>query len=107
MNDLISRGKLIAELNDQIKACERAPHDSRIHRWAAGLKAAVVIVNGLDGEDAEPVRHGRWTMNSDKPDTIICSVCDKGFDVWKHEANDFRYCPHCGAEMDAEKEEPQ
>lgn len=54
MNDLISRNKLLAELNDQIKACERAPHDSRLYRWAAGLKAGVVIVNGLDGKVAEP-----------------------------------------------------
>lgn len=54
MSDLISRNKLLVELNDQIKACERAPHDSRLYRWAAGLKAGVVIVNGLDGEVAEP-----------------------------------------------------
>ena len=50
---------------------------------------------------AEPVRHARWTMNSDRPDTIICNVCDSGFDVWKHEAKDFQYCPGCGARMDA------
>ena len=51
--------------------------------------------------DVAPVRHGRWEMNSDRPDNIICTNCDAGFDVWKHEAKDFNYCPNCGAKMDA------
>ena len=48
------------------------------------------------------VRHGRWIMNSNRPDMIICSYCDAGFDVWKHEENDFYYCPHCNTKMDFE-----
>ena len=48
----------------------------------------------------DPVRHGRWEMDSDRPDTIICTDCDAGFDVWKHESKDFRFCPNCGARMD-------
>ena len=53
--------------------------------------------------DVAPVRHGRWEMNSDRPDNIICTNCDVGFDVWKHEAKDFNYCPNCGAIMDLEE----
>lgn len=53
---------------------------------------------------SEPVRQGCWTMNSNRPDTIICNVCDSGFDVWKHEAKDFQYCPACGARMDAKED---
>ena len=52
--------------------------------------------------DVAPVRHGRWEMNSDRPDNIICTNCDVGFDVWKHEAKDFNYCQNCGAKMDLE-----
>lgn len=48
------------------------------------------------------VRHGRWIMNSNRPDIIICSHCDAGFDVWKHEKKDFNYCPHCNTKMDFE-----
>lgn len=48
--------------------------------------------------DMAPVVHGRWETNSDRPDTLICSVCKCGFDMWKHEPH--RYCPNCGAKMD-------
>lgn len=48
--------------------------------------------------DAMPVRHGQWETNSDRPDTLICSVCKCGFDMWKHDPHN--YCPNCGAKMD-------
>ena len=48
--------------------------------------------------DAVPVRHGRWETNSDRPDTLICSVCKCGFDMWKHDPHNF--CSNCGAKMD-------
>ena len=48
--------------------------------------------------DAVPVRHGHWETNSDRPDTLICSVCKCGFDMWKHDPHNF--CPSCGAKMD-------
>ena len=53
--------------------------------------------------DAVPVRHGHWETNSDRPDTLICSVCKCGFDMWKHDPHNF--CPNCGAKMDKEKNE--
>lgn len=48
--------------------------------------------------DYAPVVHGRWETNSDMPDTLICSVCKCGFDMWKHDPHN--YCPNCGARMD-------
>ena len=48
--------------------------------------------------NAVPVRHGQWETNSDRPDTLICSVCKCGFDMWKHDPHNF--CPNCGAKMD-------
>ena len=44
-----------------------------------------------------PVVHGRWETNSDRPDSLICSVCKCGFDMWKHDLHN--YCPNCGAKM--------
>ena len=44
-----------------------------------------------------PVVHGRWETNSDRPDSLICSVCKCGFDMWKHDPHN--YCPNCGAKM--------
>ena len=48
--------------------------------------------------DAVPVRYGQWETNSDRSDTLICSVCKCGFDMWKHDPHNF--CPNCGAKMD-------
>ena len=53
-----------------------------------------------DAADVVPVRHGRWVMSSDRPDTIICTCCDSAFDVWKADIKRHHYCPNCGARMD-------
>jgi len=47
------------------------------------------------------VKHGEWETCSDRPDRLICSVCDCGFDMWKHDRHN--YCPNCGAKMDGGK----
>lgn len=54
----------------------------------------------LPAADVAPVRHGRWAMSSDRPDTIICTCCDSAFDVWKADIKRHHYCPNCGARMD-------
>ena len=50
--------------------------------------------------DVAEVVHGEWETNSDRPDSLICSVCKCGFDMWKHDPHN--YCPNCGAKMDLE-----
>ncbi len=52
----------------------------------------------LPAADVAPVRHGQWGTHSDRPDSLICSVCNCGFDMWKHDTHN--YCPNCGAKMD-------
>ena len=47
--------------------------------------------------EAGPVKRGRWETNSDRPDSLICSICKCGFDMWKHDPHN--YCPNCGAKM--------
>ena len=54
----------------------------------------------LPAADVAPVRHGRWGTHSDRPDSLICSVCNCGFDMWKHDPHN--YCPNCGAKMDGD-----
>ena len=58
----------------------------------------VKILNQFPAADVEPVKHGRWETNSDRPDSLICSICKCGFDMWKHDPHN--YCPNCGAKMD-------
>ena len=60
-------------------------------------------INGIPAADVAPVRHGRWETNSDRPDSLICSICKCGFDMWKHEPHN--YCPNCGAKMDGERKD--
>ena len=52
--------------------------------------------------DVAPMVHGRWETNSDRPDSLICSVCKCGFDMWKHDPHN--YCPNCGAKMEQESQ---
>ena len=60
------------------------------------------IIQFFPAADVKPVRHGRWETNSDRPDSLICSVCKCGFDMWKHDPHNF--CPNCGAKMDERNE---
>ena len=64
---------------------------------------SVYDVAMLPAADVAPVRHGRWGTHSDRPDSLICSVCNCGFDMWKHDPHN--YCPNCGAKMDDELNE--
>ena len=48
--------------------------------------------------DVVQMVHGQWETSSDRPDSLICSVCKCGFDMWKHDPHNF--CPNCGAKMD-------
>ena len=48
--------------------------------------------------DVTQMVHGQWETSSDRPDSLICSVCKCGFDMWKHDPHNF--CPNCGAKMD-------
>ena len=55
-------------------------------------------ISKLPAADVAPVVHGKWRTHSDRPDSLICSVCNCGFDMWKHDPHN--YCPNCGAKMD-------
>ena len=52
----------------------------------------------IPAADVAPVVHGQWETSSDRPDSLICSVCKCGFDMWKHDPHN--YCPNCGSKMD-------
>ena len=68
--------------------------------WDGHTSKDVRRLLSLPDADVAPVRHGRWVMSSDRPDTIICACCDSVFDVWKADIKRHHYCPNCGAKMD-------
>lgn len=72
-------------------------------RTCGDYAAAWSEIRKLPAADVAPVVHGRWTMSSDRPDTIICSNCHEAFDVWKVDINRYHFCPSCGAKMDEEE----
>ena len=55
----------------------------------------------IPAADVAPMVHGQWETSSDRPDSLICSVCKCGFDMWKHDPHN--YCPNCGSKMDGGK----
>ena len=73
------------------------PHPNAYHL----TNYATLILREAPTVDAVQVVHGRWETNSDRPDTLICSICKCGFDMWKHDPHNF--CPNCGAKMDGDE----
>ena len=57
------------------------------------------LVNGVSSADVAPVRHGRWVTDEEDDGWVWnkCSEC--GY----HMLSDHRYCPNCGARMDAKE----
>lgn len=90
MSEYIERDKLIDDLT------QLAKYQTGERQQA--ILGVIETVRLRKAADVEPVRHGRWKTNSDRPDTLICSVCKRGFDMWKHDPHNF--CPNCGAKMD-------
>ena len=74
-----------------------APNTENALYKASSIYSAI---DNAPAADVVPVRHGKWETNSDRPDSLICSVCKCGFDMWKHDPHN--YCPNCGAKMDLE-----
>lgn len=65
--------------------------------YEQGWDEALSYIEKIPAADVAPVRYGHWETNSDRHDSLICSVCKCGFDMWKHDPHN--YCPHCGAKM--------
>ena len=82
------------------KYIERKALRDTLYDADAITMSGVKILNQFPSADVAPVRHGRWGTHSDRPDSLICSVCNCGFDMWKHDPHN--YCPNCGAKMDLE-----
>ena len=90
-------------LEELMKFPIRRNHYDKEHgneHFIYGIETVLEYAENLPAADVAPVVHGRWETNSDRPDTLICSVCKCGFDMWKHDHHNF--CPNCGAKMDEE-----
>ena len=89
------------KLEDLMEFPIRLDHYDKEHgdvNFVYGIETVLEYAENLPAADVAPIVHGRWESNSDRPDTLICSVCKCGFDMWKHDPHNF--CPNCGAKMD-------
>ena len=68
-------------------------------RYTEGWNDCMMRVKSMVSKEptiyAVPVVYGYWETNSDRLDSLICSVCKCGFDMRKHDPHNF--CPNCGA----------
>lgn len=98
------REKTVTGMAEYIER-EAAQASCRKYSFAESYDAFAVdcILKSIHAADVAPVRHGRWVTHSDRPDSLICSVCKCGFDMWKHDPHN--YCPNCGADMRGSSDE--
>lgn len=118
MNDLISRSALLEALDKLYMAALRKTGSSVETIYE--LDHLAMLVKDAPAVDAEAVRHGVWLTDlynmktyetytvpfeSWKHSDAYCSVCKQSALCNGHEEDvDSRYCPNCGAKMDAEVE---
>ena len=101
---LIDAEKLAEVLNRYLAAPHVQLRNSDISvGLRMGIKTCLTFLNNANTIEAEAVKHGRWETNSDRPDSLICSICKCGFDMWKHDPHN--YCPNCGAKMYGDRKE--
>lgn len=103
-NDLISRSALRESMCGELKRLADIAY-FKLRNDADRMERAIrAVIDVAPAVDAEPVRHG-WWINKTKPIYAAfdyrfdCSVCKHIFYAGGIER--FRYCPWCGAKMDA------
>lgn len=101
MSDLISRETTLNVLKERY--CEGCTYYGvRCKSVLAGncpIYNVIIAVDAVQAVDAEIVRHGKWKSMGDCGVTE-CSACE-----WNTEeyVGDYKYCPCCGAKMDADE----
>lgn len=70
------------------------------------LDKAERAISEMPTADVQPVKHGRWEVNSDYPDRLICNQCNSTYDMYFSERDSMHYCPNCGSKnrMDGDSE---
>ena len=97
-DDLISRTATLKDLQHKKEALKNYAATAD---FACGYLSAIsdfsAQIEHAPAVDAEPVRHGWWNAEYEYEDFLyaLCSVCNEE-SKYMH-----KYCPNCGAKMDA------
>jgi hypothetical protein len=75
---------------------------SDIERYEEGVEFAISCLEYMETIEAEPAKHGKWTIEDLTPGTmrVKCSKCR--ISRWMERGRFYKYCPNCGARMDGE-----
>ena len=98
MNDLISRQAAIDALKEKV-----------FQNLSDEFYGAMQVLDELPPAEVEPVKRGKWIYdNQFHWYRASCSECGykRVTDIKAEKWNGWKYCPSCGAKMDAEEGEP-
>ena len=91
---------------------EREAAEKVIDRFAGYLDDDMIfrikyaIRKHIPAADVEPVKHGHFRRLTFSGDTIICSECKMAYNIFEtNGAENFNFCPHCGAKLDGKEVE--
>lgn len=74
-------------------------------KYCRGIVFSISDVR-LPAADVAPVKHGHFRRLTFSGDTIICSECKMAYNIFEtNGAENFNFCPHCGAKMDSNEVE--
>lgn len=83
--------------------------------YAEAKKRFDTIIDVQPTVDAEPIKHGHWSLNPHNRAWDVCSACGFGTKRREYGINpdgteyvteySYRYCPNCGAKMSRERKE--
>lgn len=99
---LINKQKAIDEIRDfqaQVTCSFSKDWESGMDE---GFDHAVAVIELMETEDAEPVRHGKW-IGGELGHCTACGHEGCASDIWDGCIG--MYCPNCGAKMDAQEKE--
>lgn len=87
--------------NGQLEAIISLDNAETVDLWKMRQEATENALKKAEVLYTRP--QGEWLHNSDRPDRLICSVCDCEWDMWRYESKELKYCPNCGAQMTQSK----
>lgn len=107
--ECIKRERVLEILND-IGGCGAEP-GTWDDGYDSAINAAYDAVQSEPAVDAAPVVHGKWIDDDSDYTFAACSICKTAYEVateqeaekglWDAFMCSYRYCPNCGAKMDA------
>lgn len=100
MAKYVNLDKIIAKLEKAIEEHKAdISEENAITAWI--FKRFIAELEKVPTVDVSPVRHGHFRRLTFSGDTIICSECKMAYNIFEtNGAENFNFCPHCGAIMD-------